>query len=230
MKKGKRIRGIKEKIDPQKEYSFTDALVFLKENHKIKFDESVDMDIRLGVDPKQSDQMVRGTVILPHGTGKKIRVLAFAKGDKLDEARSAGADYAGLEDLAQKIQGGWVDFDATVATPDCMSVVGKLGKILGPRGLMPNPKLGNVTMDVARVVKELKAGKVEYRIDKYGIIHTIIGKISFNVEKLEENGRTLVDAVLKARPSSTKGTYIKKISVSTTMGPGQKIDKNSIIE
>ena len=230
MKNGKRIRNIREKYDSNNEYSFHDAVVFLKDNQKLKFDESMDMDICLGVDPKQSDQMVRGGVVLPHGIGKKIRVLAFAQGDKAEEARQAGADYVGLEDLAEKINGGWLEFDATAATPDVMRVVGKLGKILGTRGLMPNPKMGTVTLEIGKAVKELKAGKVEYRIDKYGIIHSTIGKLSFEIERIIENGKTLIDAIIKARPSAAKGVYIKRIFLSTTMGPGLKVNKGSITE
>jgi large subunit ribosomal protein L1 len=195
----------------------------------VKFDESVDLAINLGVDPKHADQMVRGALVLPHGVGKDTRVLVFAKGEKEKEAQEAGADYVGGEDLAKRIQEeGWLEFDRVIATPDMMSVVGRLGKILGPRGIMPNPKLGTVTMDVGNAVREHKAGKVEYRVDKAGIIHVSIGKCSFDAEKLVENASTLIEVVVKAKPAASKGTYLKKISVSTTMGPGIRIDPASV--
>ena len=197
----------------------------LKAAPAAKFDESVDLAINLGVDPKHADQMVRGAIVLPHGTGKETRVLVFAKGDKEKEAREAGADHVGGEDLAKKIQTeNWLDFERVIATPDMMSVVGRLGKILGPRGLMPNPKLGTVTMEVGRAVREQKAGKVEYRVDKSGIIHVSIGKRSFDAGQLAENAGTLIDVIAKAKPASSKGIYLQKISISTTMGPGLKID------
>jgi large subunit ribosomal protein L1 len=188
------------------------------------------MAMNLGVDPKKSDQVVRGTILLPHGTGKSVRVLVFAKGEKEKEAREAGADYVGAEDLVEKIQKGWLDFDKAVATPDVMGLVGKLGKILGPRGLMPNPKLGTVTFDVAKAVKELKAGKVEFATDKGGIVHVPIGKVSFDDIKLIENARSIISSILKAKPASSKGKYLKKITISSTMGPGIKIDIDSVLK
>ena len=194
-----------------------------------KFDESIDMAVNLGVDPRHADQMVRGAMVLPHGIGKDTRVLVFAKGEKEAEARDAGADYVGGEDLAKKIQDeGWLDFERVIATPDMMSVVGRLGKVLGPRGLMPNPKLGTVTMDVGTAVSENKAGKIEYRVDKSGIIHAVVGKRSFDAEKIVDNAAALVDAILKAKPAAAKGVYLKKISISTTMGPGLRIDPASV--
>ena len=189
-----------------------------------KFDESVDVALRLGVDPRHADQVVRGAVMLPHGTGKTIRVLVFAKGEKEKEAREAGADYVGAEDMAEKITSGWLEFDKVVATPDMMSVVGKLGRILGPRGMMPNPKLGTVTFDIARVVNEMKAGRVEFRVDKAGIIHCPVGRVSFGKDKLMDNVKTLLGTVMKLRPSASKGTYIKSVAFSSTMGPGVKVD------
>ncbi|MDL2286502.1 50S ribosomal protein L1 [Desulfococcaceae bacterium OttesenSCG-928-F15] len=194
-----------------------------------KFDETVDVAVRLGVDPRHADQMVRGTCILPNGLGKEVRVLVFAKGDKAKEAEEAGADFVGMEDLAEKIQGGWFDFDKAVATPDSMGVVGKLGKILGPRGLMPNAKTGTVTFDLARAVNELKAGKIDFRVERAGIVHVPMGKKSFGPEKLEENIRTFLDTIQKLKPSAAKGTYIKGIAVSTTMGRGIRIDTLSAV-
>ena len=198
----------------------------LKETGHAKFDESVDMAIRLGVNPKHADQMVRGTLVLPHGVGKAVKILVFAKGEKEKEAREAGADLVGAEDLVEKINGGWTDFDKAIATPDMMGIVGKLGKILGPRGLMPNPKVGTVTFDVGRAVKELKAGRVEFKVDKTGIVHTTVGKISFDAEKLKENVLALMDVIVRAKPASSKGTYLKSVAISTTMGPGIKLDPN----
>ncbi len=221
----KRYRAAFEQIDREKLYDLAEAIALLKATPAAKFDESVDLAINLGVDPKHADQMVRGAIVLPHGTGKETRVLVFAKGDKEKEAREAGADHVGGEDLAKKIQTeNWLDFERVIATPDMMSVVGRLGKILGPRGLMPNPKLGTVTMDVGRAVREQKAGKVEYRVDKSGIIHVSIGKRSFDAGQLAENAGTLIDVIAKAKPASSKGIYLQKISISTTMGPGLKID------
>ncbi len=221
----KRYRAAFEQIDREKLYDLAEAIALLKAAPAAKFDESVDLAINLGVDPKHADQMVRGAIVLPHGTGKETRVLVFAKGDKEKEAREAGADHVGGEDLAKKIQTeNWLDFERVIATPDMMSVVGRLGKILGPRGLMPNPKLGTVTMDVGRAVREQKAGKVEYRVDKSGIIHVSIGKRSFDAGQLAENAGTLIDVIAKAKPASSKGIYLQKISISTTMGPGLKID------
>ena len=221
----KRYRAASEQIDREKLYDLAEAIALLKAAPAAKFDESVDLAINLGVDPKHADQMVRGAIVLPHGTGKETRVLVFAKGDKEKEAREAGADHVGGEDLAKKIQTeNWLDFERVIATPDMMSVVGRLGKILGPRGLMPNPKLGTVTMDVGRAVREQKAGKVEYRVDKSGIIHVSIGKRSFDAGQLAENAGTLIDVIAKAKPASSKGIYLQNISISTTMGPGLKID------
>ncbi len=221
----KRYRAASEQIDREKLYDLAEAIALLKAAPAAKFDESVDLAINLGVDPKHADQMVRGAIVLPHGTGKETRVLVFAKGDKEKEAREAGADHVGGEDLAKKIQTeNWLDFDRVIATPDMMSVVGRLGKILGPRGLMPNPKLGTVTMDVGRAVREQKAGKVEYRVDKSGIIHVSIGKRSFDAGQLAENAGTLIDVIAKAKPASSKGIYLQNISISTTMGPGLKLD------
>lgn len=221
---GKKLDNIISKIDLTKEYSIEEAISLVKDNTVAKFDETVDMAINLGVDAKKSDQMVRGTVVLPYGTGKPVRVLVFAKGEKEKEAKEAGADYVGAEDLVEKIQQGWLEFDKTVATPDLMGLVGKLGKILGPRGLMPNPKLGTVTFDIAKAVKEIKAGKVEYKVEKAGIVHVPVGKASFDKDKLLENTMTILKSVMKAKPATSKGKYIKKITLSSTMGPGIKID------
>jgi large subunit ribosomal protein L1 len=209
-------------------YTLGDAMPLVKKAAFAKFDETVDVSIRLGVDPKHADQMVRGTVVLPHGLGKTLRVIAIASGDKVREAREAGADEVGGDDLVQKIQGGWLDFDAVVATPDMMKSVGRLGKVLGPRGLMPNPKTGTVTVDVTRAVKELKAGKVEFRVDKTGIIHCAVGKVSFDAAKLAENAHALISSVLKAKPATAKGKYVKSIVISSTMGPGVRIDPASV--
>ena len=221
---GKKMISANEKVEKGKDYSLEEAVKLIKEASYAKFDETVDMAFNLGVDPKKSDQMVRGTVVLPHGMGKKVKVLVFAKGEKEKEARDAGADYVGAEDLVEKIQKGWLDFDNAVATPDIMGTVGKLGKILGPRGLMPNPKLGTVTFDVAKAVKEIKAGKVEYKTEKAGIVHVPIGKVSFDVEKLIDNARVVIDAIIKAKPGTSKGKYLKKVALSSTMGPGIKVD------
>jgi large subunit ribosomal protein L1 len=230
-KPGKRYRQANEAIDPVKLYTLQDAMELLKSAGATKFDESVDVAINLGVDPRHADQMVRGAIVLPHGIGKSARILVFAKGAKEKEARDAGADFVGAEDLAKKIQDeGWLDFERVIATPDMMGVVGRLGKVLGPRGLMPNPKLGTVTMDVANAVREQKAGKVEYRVDKAGIIHAVIGKRSFDAQKLVDNAAALLGAVLRAKPASAKGVYMKKISISTTMGPGIRIDPQSLPE
>jgi len=221
---GKKYNGVFSKVDRTKQYSIDEALTVLKQTKTAKYDETVNIAVRLGVDPKKSDQMVRGAVPLPNGTGKSIKVLAIVKGDKEKEAKDAGADYVGSEDVVEKIQKGWLDFDKVVATPDVMSLVGKLGKILGPRGLMPNPKVGTVSFDVANMVKELKAGKVDFKIEKAGIIHTVIGKISFEDKKLKENFLTIMEAIWKAKPASSKGTYVKSITVSSCAGPGIKIN------
>lgn len=226
---GKNIEAARQKIDRAKEYSLDEAIKLLKDCKFAKFDETVELAVNLGVDPKKSDQVVRGTVLLPHGTGKSVRVLVFAKGEKEKEAREAGADYVGAEDLVEKIQKGWLDFDKAVATPDVMSLVGKLGKILGPRGLMPNPKVGTVTFDIERAIKELKAGKVEFSVDKGGVVHVPIGKISFDDAKLLENARAVISSIIKAKPAASKGKYLKKITLSSTMGPGIKINIDSIV-
>ncbi|HEV2283749.1 MAG TPA: 50S ribosomal protein L1 [bacterium] len=223
---GKRYREALKHVDPEKLYDPQAAVAALKQAPRAKFDETVEAHIRLGIDPKQADQQVRGTVVLPHGTGKSVRVLVFAKGDKVKEAQEAGADFAGLEEFTEKVQGGWFDFDVAIATPDVMNVVGRLGRVLGPRGLMPNPKAGTVTFDIGRAVRETKGGKIEYRVDKTGIIHTAIGKASFSEQALAENFDTLINAVVRAKPSSAKGQYLKSISLSSTMGPGVKIDPN----
>ena len=223
-KTGKKHKEAAANIDRAKVYPLVTALDVVKQGIFAKFDETVDVAVRLGVDPRHADQMVRGAVVLPNGLGKTIRVLVFAKGEKEKEALDAGADFVGSEDLVAKIQAGWFDFDTAIATPDMMGVVGKIGKILGPRGLMPNPKVGTVTFDVGRAVKESKAGKVEFRVEKAGIVHAPVGKVSFDAEKLKGNILALVEALLKAKPSAAKGTYIKKISVSSTMGPGINLD------
>ncbi len=225
---GKKLDAAYEKFDKFKEYSLDEALRLTKKLSYAKFDETVEMAFNLGVDPKKTDQVVRGTVSLPNGTGKTVRVLVFAKGEKEKEAREAGADYVGAEDLVEKIQKGWLDFDKAVATPDIMGLVGKLGKILGPRGLMPNPKLGTVTFDVAKAVKEIKAGKVEYKTDKAGVVHVPIGKVSFDAAKLLENAKVVIDSITRAKPGTSKGKYLKKLVVSSTMGPGIKVDLNKI--
>jgi large subunit ribosomal protein L1 len=225
----KRFRNASAQIDAAKAYPLAEAVGLLKGLEGAKFDETVDLAINLGVDPRQADQMVRGAVVLPHGLGKTARVLVFAKGEKEHEARQAGADFVGAEDLAQKIQNeNWLDFDRVIATPDMMGVVGRLGRILGPRGVMPNPKLGTVTMDVASAVREQKAGKIEYRVDKTGIIHVPVGKRSFSPEQLVANASALIDVVLRAKPASSKGIYVKKITLSSTMGPGIRIDPASV--
>lgn len=225
---GKKIEAIREKIEAGKEYSLEDAVRLVKETAYVKFDETVDLAVNLGIDPRKSEQMVRGTVVLPHGIGKKVRVMVFAKGEKEKEAIDAGADFVGAEDFVEKISKGWLDFDKTVATPDIMGLVGKLGKILGPRGLMPNPKLGTVTFDIAKAVKEIKAGKVEYKAEKAGIVHIPIGKASFDNEKLIDNARAIIESIIKAKPATSKGRYLKKLSVSSTMGPGIAVDVASL--
>jgi large subunit ribosomal protein L1 len=225
---GKKIKAAREKIETGKEYSLEDAISLIKESSYTKFDETIDLAVNLGIDPRKSEQMVRGTVVLPHGMGKKVRVLVFAKGEKEKEAIDAGADVVGAEDLVEKISKGWLDFDKTVATPDIMGLVGKLGKILGPRGLMPNPKLGTVTFDIARAVKEIKAGKVEYKAEKAGIVHVPIGKVSFDIKKLHDNAKTVIESIIKAKPATSKGKYLKKLSISSTMGPGIAVDIASL--
>ncbi len=225
----KRFRKAVEAIDRDKLHSIEEAISVLKGLPELKFDESVDLAINLGVDPKHADQMVRGAIVMPHGTGKTVRILVFAKGEKEHEAKEAGADHVGAEELAKKIQDGWLDFDRVIATPDMMGVVGRLGRILGPRGLMPNPKLGTVTPDVARAVSEQKSGKVEYRVDKNGIIHCPIGKKSFEVEQLLGNAGALMEAIAKAKPAASKGIYVQRVAISTTMGPGLKVDPSSAL-
>lgn len=221
---GKHYRSAAEKVDRDRLYAPLEALTLAKEIASAKFDETVEVHFRLGVDTRQADQMVRGSVSLPNGTGKDVRVAVFAEGDKAREAEAAGADVVGSDDLVAKVQGGFFDFDAAVATPDMMGKVGKLGKALGPRGLMPNPKLGTVTMNVAQIIKELKAGRVEYRADKFGIAHVPMGRVSFEPKALVENYASLLDEIIRAKPASAKGKYIKSITVTTTMGPGIKVD------
>jgi large subunit ribosomal protein L1 len=227
-KMGKRLKISRESIDPLKDYPLEDAVKSLKLNASAKFDETIEVAMNLGIDPRHSDQQVRGVVQLPHGTGKSVRVAVFAKGDKADEAKAAGADIVGAEDLAERVQAGEMDFDRCVATPDMMAIVGRLGKILGPRGLMPNPKLGTVTPDVATAVKGAKGGEVQFRAEKAGVIHAGVGKASFDEAQLADNVRAFVNAISRARPSGTKGTFIKRLSVSSTMGPSVKIDVSSV--
>jgi large subunit ribosomal protein L1 len=227
-KRGKKYLESRQKVDRMTRYELEAGLALLKEGGRAKFDESVDMAIRLGVNPKHADQMVRGTVALPHGVGKAVKILVFAKGEKEKEARDAGADFVGAEELVEKITAGWMEFDKTIATPDMMGTVGKLGKILGPRGLMPNPKVGTVTFDVGRAVKELKAGRVEFKVDKTGIVHTTVGRISFQADQLKDNVLALMDTIIRAKPASSKGTYLKSVAISTTMGPGIKLDPNAL--
>ncbi len=224
-RQGKRYKKAAEGIEPDTAYSLAEAMAFAAKGGGTKFDESVEMAIRLGVDPRHADQNVRGTVSLPHGTGKEVRVAVFAKGDKVKEAEDAGADFVGGDDLVAKVKDeGFLDFDRAVATPDMMGGVGKIGKILGPRGLMPNPKTGTVTMDVGKIVAELKAGQVEFRVDKTGIVHVAIGKVSFGAEKLIDNARSLIASLMKAKPASAKGQYMQSVNVSSTMGPGISVD------
>ncbi len=228
MKHGKKYNSVYEKVDRFKEYGAVEAIEFLKTNSTVKFDETVEVAVKLGVDPRKSDQAVRGAALLPHGLGKTIRVLAFVQGEKETEAKEAGADYTGGEDIAEKIKEGWLEFDAVVATPDMMKVVGKLGKILGTRGLMPNPKVGTVTMDISKAVSELKKGKVEFRVDKGAIIHAPLGKLSFDSTKIVDNAKAFFEAILKAKPSTAKGQYVKKVIFSSTMGQGLKVNVNDL--
>jgi large subunit ribosomal protein L1 len=221
---GKSYRDALAKVDRNQRYLLEDSLRIAKETARAKFDETVELAIRLGVDPRQADQNIRGTVTLPHGMGKAVRVLAFAKGDKEKEAQDAGADFVGSDELIKKISEGWLDFDKAVATPDMMAAVGRIGKVLGPRGLMPNPKTGTVSMDIGKAVKEIKAGKLEYRVDKAGIVHVPVGKASFGPDQLIDNARAVLMSVLRAKPASAKGNYVKGVTVTTTMGPGIKID------
>jgi large subunit ribosomal protein L1 len=228
MKTSKRLKSILEKVDKSKEYTLDEAVGFLKDNSNVKFPESLDCAIRLGVDPRHADQMVRGTVTLPHGTGKEVRVLVVAKGPKADEALEAGADYAGHEEYLEKIKEGWTDVDVVIAAPDVMGDLGKLGRILGPKGLMPNPKAGTVTPDVANAVKEVKAGKIEFRVEKTGIVHTSVGKLDFEKDQLVENCNAFLQTIVKLRPASAKGAYVRSLHLSSTMGPGLKITRDAV--
>jgi len=225
---GKKYKAVVAKVDRNKRYKLDDALKLVKQTATKKFDESVDAAINLGVDPKHADQVVRGAVVLPHGMGKTVRLAVFAKGDKAREAQEAGGDIVGAEDLAERIQGGFMDFDKVLATPDMMGVVGRLGKLLGPRGLMPNPKVGTVSMDIARAVKEQKAGKVEFRVEKAGIVHVPFGKASFDPERLKANFNAIMEVIYKAKPQTAKGVYVTNVTVSTTMGPGIKLDTSEL--
>lgn len=224
----KRNREIAKGYDAQKAYTVQEAIDILKQCPPVKFDQTVDLSLQLGVDPRKSDQSVRGTVSLPNGTGKTIKIVVFAKGDKVKEALAAGADYAGHDELFEKVNGGWTDFDAVIATPDMMRDVGKLGKVLGPRGLMPTPKAGTVTTDIAKAIQELKAGKIEFKLDRHGVINNGVGKISFSKEKILENVNSLLTAILRAKPSTAKGHYMRSLALSTTMGPGIKIDLSKL--
>lgn len=220
---GKKMQAARAKVEPRP-YSLKEAIALVKQAAFAKFDESVDLALRLGIDPKRSDQMVRGTTVLPHGTGKKVRIAVFAKGEKEQEARAAGADYVGADDLIEKIKGGWMEFDQAIATPDLMGAVGKLGKVLGPRGLMPNPKTGTVTFEVAKAIAEIRKGRVEFKAEKAGIVQVPIGKVSFEPEKLYDNASAVLESVLKAKPASVKGRYLRSATISSTMGPGIKLD------
>ncbi|MBA4250925.1 MAG: 50S ribosomal protein L1 [Chlorobiaceae bacterium] len=228
MKRSKRVKEIGKQINVETEYTLVEAIATLKSVSKVKFVESLDCAIKLGVDPRHADQMVRGTVSLPHGTGKEVKVLVIAKGPKIQEALDAGADYAGFEDMLEKIKGGWADCDVIVAAPDVMSELGKLGKILGPKGLMPNPKSGTVTPDVAKAVREVKAGKIEFRVEKAGIVHTSLGKLNFDNDKLLDNANAFFNTIIRLKPVSAKGQYVKSIYLSSTMGPGLKISREEI--
>jgi len=227
-KAGKKYEAAAARVDRNRRYKLDEALQLVKETAKRKFDETVDAAINLGVDPKHADQVVRGAVVLPHGMGKSVKIAVFAKGDKAKEAEAAGADIVGAEDLAEKVQGGFMEFDKVLATPDMMGVVGRLGKILGPRGLMPNPKVGTVSMDIGRAVKEQKAGKVEFRVEKAGIVHVPFGKASFDAEKLRANFNAIMEIIFKAKPQTAKGIYVKNVTVSSTMGPGVKLDLSEL--
>ncbi|HYG09100.1 MAG TPA: 50S ribosomal protein L1 [Pyrinomonadaceae bacterium] len=229
-KHGKKFRAALEKIEPTRKYNLDEGLAKVKEIAFAKFDETIELTMWLGVDPRKADQLVRGTVVLPHGLGKSKRVLVIAQGDKIREAEEAGADFVGGEDMVERIKGGWLDFDAVIATPDMMRLVGGLGKVLGPRGLMPNPKTGTVTPDVTTAVRETKAGKVEYRVDKTGVIHVGIGKVSFDQQLLRENAQTLLDAVVRAKPSTAKGKYVKKVNLAATMSPGVLLDETAYVK
>ena len=226
-KTGKNYRNTREKVE-DRDYELAEAIDFLKDSSFVRFDETLEIAMNLGVDPKHADQMVRGTVVLPHGTGKKVRILVFASGEKMKEAEDAGADHVGGDELAQKIQDGWLDFDAVVSTPDMMRVVGRLGRLLGPRGLMPNPKSGTVTFEVGKAIQDIKAGKVEFRVDKAGVIHAPLGKLSFDTDQLKENAESMLRAVLRAKPGAAKGKYVQGISLSSTMGPGLRVDEGAL--
>ncbi|TAJ24645.1 MAG: 50S ribosomal protein L1 [Nitrospirae bacterium] len=226
---GKKMKAAAAKVEPRF-YNLKEAVGLVKQAAYAKFDESVDLALRLGVDPKRADQMVRGTSVLPHGTGKKVRVLVFAKGEKEQEARAAGADYVGADELMEKVKGGWMDFDQAIATPDLMGAVGKLGKVLGPRGLMPNPKTGTVTFEVGKAIAEIRKGRVEYKVEKAGIVQVSVGKVSFEEQRLYENAHAILEAVMKAKPASCKGRYLKSATVSSTMGPGVHLDAVAIIK
>lgn len=228
MKVTKRRKEINSKVDLKKEYSITEAVAKLKETSRAKFNESIDIAMKLGVDPRQADQLVRGTVALPHGTGKTVRVLVIAKPEKQEEAKAAGADHVGFEDYLTKIKEGWADVDVIIAAPDTMSELGKLGKVLGPKGLMPNPKSGTVTNDLGKAVSEVKAGRIEFRVEKAGIVHACIGKANFEPKQLEDNIHTFINQVLKLKPATSKGTYVKSVTLSSTMGPGLAISKNEL--
>jgi large subunit ribosomal protein L1 len=229
MAKGKRIRAAREGVDPAKAYPIAEAVKMVKDRAKAKFDETIEVAMNLGVDPKHADQMVRGVVNLPNGSGRNVRVAVFARGPKAEEAKAAGADVVGAEDLVEKVQGGAIDFDRCISTPDLMPLVGRLGKVLGPRGMMPNPKVGTVTMDVTAAVKGAKGGSVEFRVEKAGIVQAGVGKASFSAEKLVENIKAFADAVQKAKPSGAKGSFIERIAVSSTMGPGVKVEPSSLL-
>lgn len=228
-KHGKKYTEVAKLIQPGVEYTLADAAELVKKTATTKFDSSVDVDIRLGVDPRHADQMVRGTVALPHGIGKSVRVLALVNPAKQDEAREAGADHVGLDDYLAKLESGWTDIDVIIATPDVMGKLGKLGRVLGPRGLMPNPKSGTVTMEVGKAIQEVKAGKIDFRVDKYGILHTSVGKVSFDAEKIKENAEAFIQTVIKLKPASSKGTYIKSLYVSSTMGPSIPVSKVGLV-
>ncbi|HDS01407.1 MAG TPA: 50S ribosomal protein L1 [candidate division Zixibacteria bacterium] len=229
MSTGKKYSEFRKKVNSRTAYDLDDAVRLLKENSFAKFDETVELAVRLGVDPKKADQMIRGTVVLPHGTGKKVRVLVFTKGEKVTEAEEAGADYVGLEEYVDKVQGGWFDFDVVVASPDVMGMVGKLGKALGPRGLMPNPKSGTVTMDIGKAVSDIKKGKIAYRVDKVGNVHVGIGKVSFSESQIKENLLAFMDAIVRARPAAAKGQYLRNVSLSSTMGVGIKLNPSGLV-